>query len=71
MQNSPVKQIKFKNLLKTWELANNPTLTLAVTKNICAPKSDPKMDSQSEGGSQKFKKKLAWRPSDDWARKMF
>ena len=70
MRNSPVNQLKFNNLLKTRDLASNPTLTLAVTKKLCTPKLDPEIDSQSEGRSKKSLKFFARPPTQDKTHKL-
>ena len=47
--NSPVKNIKFKTLLKSWELTSNKHLTSAV---VILPRSSQNADSQSEKSLQ-------------------
>ena len=46
--NSPMKHLKFKTLLKNWEDILNPELTTAVAEPSQNPNLDRTVDSQSE-----------------------
>ena len=59
VRKAPVKQLKFKTLLKSLELVSNQVLTTAVSKKYCKSKLDPEMDSQSERRVQNLEIKWA------------